>query len=68
MKIDHEKSEVTISIEDYRKLLYSNATLTLLEAGGVDNWTWYGESLYPDSGEQNIEDLQADIDELLKKD
>lgn len=36
---------VTISKRVYDSLLDSEAMLTALEDGGVDNWQWYGESL-----------------------
>lgn len=36
---------VTISKKEYEGLLRSEAELAALEAGGVDNWEWYHESL-----------------------
>lgn len=35
-------------IEESRllRLISSASKFTALECGGVDNWTWYGESLY----------------------
>ncbi len=38
-------SNKTISKEEYEDLLDRDRTLAALEAGGVDNWEWYGESL-----------------------
>ena len=35
----------TISEERYIELLRAASTLYALEAGGVDNWGWYGDSL-----------------------
>ena len=35
----------TISKEEYEELLDRDRKLSALEAGGVDNWEWYGESL-----------------------
>ena len=32
--------------DELRKLIHSHLKLTALESGGVDNWEWYGESLY----------------------
>lgn len=37
--------EETISAEKYKELLERDKMLSALEAGGVDNWEWYGESL-----------------------
>lgn len=38
-------SNKTISKEEYEDLLDRDRKLSALEAGGVDNWKWYGESL-----------------------
>lgn len=38
-------SEKIISKEEYEELVGRDKTLTALEAGGVDNWEWYDESL-----------------------
>ena len=35
----------TISKKEYEELLDRDRKLSALEAGGVDNWEWYGESL-----------------------
>lgn len=34
-----------ITMKEYNELLKRDEILTALEAGGVDNWEWYGESL-----------------------
>lgn len=36
---------VTISQADYNRLQKDSLKLALLEAGGVDNWEWYGDAL-----------------------
>lgn len=36
---------ITIPIERYNKLVRAEKMLSALEAGGVDNWEWYSESL-----------------------
>lgn len=36
---------VTISEARYRELLISENELCALESGGVDNWSWYSESI-----------------------
>lgn len=38
-------SSRTISKEEYEELLERDRKLSALEAGGVDNWEWYDESL-----------------------
>ncbi len=40
-----EESNMSISKKEYEELLDRNRKLSALEAGGVDNWEWYGESL-----------------------
>lgn len=49
------EEKVTISRREYEQLLDDSKKLTCLEAGGVDNWQWYQESLqecdyFKDSG------------------
>lgn len=36
---------VIISKKEYDQLKRADAELSALHAGGVDNWTWYSESL-----------------------
>ena len=38
---------VTITKDEYLRLRLAEEKLCLLEAGGVDNWQGYSESLYP---------------------
>ncbi len=40
-----EEVKVEITEKEYKSLLRDSAILHALEAGGVDNWEWYGESL-----------------------
>lgn len=35
-----------VNEEDLKNLLYQAHKLTALESGGVDNWSWYGESIF----------------------
>ncbi|MEW4567402.1 hypothetical protein AB1L88_05990 [Tautonia sp. JC769] len=46
--------------EYYRRLKCAELKLDMLEAGGVDNWDWYGDSLNPD-GEQSYSDLRDEL-------
>jgi hypothetical protein len=43
------EGNITISKKLYLQLQIDSETLTRLEAGGVDNWNWYDESLNPDN-------------------
>lgn len=56
---------VTISKDEYLSLRKAELTLNLLEAGGVDNWEWYGESLNPD-GEPSFEEKEEKLIESIK--
>ena len=40
---------VTITKDAYLRLMLADEELNRLDAGGVDNWEWYGESLNPDN-------------------
>jgi hypothetical protein len=37
--------DVTISADYYLDLIRAELILAALEAGGVDNWDWYGDSV-----------------------
>jgi len=53
---------ITITKDEYARLRKAEIKLDMLEAGGVDNWDGYGESLYPE-GEKSYRDLCKEIDE-----
>jgi len=38
-------NSVSISPEEYDRLLESEKKLNALEAGGVDNWEWYDDAM-----------------------
>lgn len=40
-----DKETVTISLEEYDNLVQRDRILSALEAGGVDNWEWYSDSI-----------------------
>lgn len=46
-----------LSEKRINELLKAERKLNALEAGGVDNWEWYGESLREFFAENEIEDL-----------
>ncbi len=56
---------ITISKKEYRRLLKASEKIDLLEAGGVDNWEWYSESLNPE-GNYSYRDICEQIDEEYK--
>lgn len=58
--VTNKSDTVTISKDEYFRLLVADAKMDLLEAGGVDNWEWYGESLNPD-GEESFDEVEAQI-------
>lgn len=45
-------TEESISKEELNELRHRNEVLSALEAGGVDNWEWYGESINQYFGER----------------
>ena len=50
-------SEVKLSKVEYNNMRRKIAKLDALEAGGVDNWEWYDESLKEWFKEDEIDDL-----------
>jgi hypothetical protein len=55
---------ITISKDEYLRLRLAEEKLNLLDGGGVDNWEWYSESLYPD---KTISPDSLDFDEIHEK-
>jgi hypothetical protein len=53
---------VRISVPRLAELLRSEAELLALQAGGVDNWDWYGDCFT----EEVEELLEADNEDLIK--
>lgn len=47
MRNPHSPNNVVITKKEHEALLKSEFKLQCLEEGGVDNWTWYSESLQP---------------------
>lgn len=58
---------MNITKQEYLELLESSIRLSRLEAGGVDNWSWYSESLYPE-GDPSIKEEIASIAKTLPED
>jgi hypothetical protein len=58
--------DIKISTKRLKELEDSAAKLAALEAGGVDNWEWYNESLKGYFKEKELEEeLSAISDDLL---
>ena len=50
-----------LSDKRLKELERAEAKLSALEAGGVDNWEWYGESLKPYHEENELEENRTDL-------
>ena len=55
---------VTISKEDYYQMVLNTEILSRLEAGGVDNWTFFDESVHGDQYE-DIDVFKKDLKKQL---
>ena len=53
---------IIIPKNEFADLLRDSDKLNRLECGGVDNWEWYGESLYSDEDSfyEEIQDMSDD--------
>ena len=60
-----EEKKVIISTRELAQLLTASNKLAALEAGGVDNWEWYGESLR--DYEKEFGDIDVISDEVIEK-
>lgn len=59
--------EVKISAKRLQQLERSQRILDALEAGGVDNWEWYSESLKDFRKEEELENIIQDyVNEILE--
>ena len=50
-----------VSDKRLKELERAEAKLNALEAGGVDNWEWYGESLAPYHALNELEENRSDL-------
>ena len=64
-------TNISISREQYESLIDRSHKLAALEAGGVDNWEFYGESLHDyelnKSRKEKVHDLMTDLLNDLSK-
>ena len=54
-------TEVKINVKRLKQLERAASKLSALEAGGVDNWEWYGESLKEWNRENQLEEILEDV-------
>ena len=54
-----------ITVDEYRRLRKADAKLNLLEAGGVDDWEWYGASLH--EGDVTLAQMEAEINKEIEQ-
>jgi len=52
---------MSLSAQRLKELERAEAKLAALEAGGVDNWEWYGESLKSYNEENELEESRSDL-------
>jgi hypothetical protein len=52
--------------EDYKDLLVDRDTLYALEAGGVDNWNYYGDAINDYCNEAGFETIEEMVENYLK--
>lgn len=56
--------KVSVSMKRLAELLMAEEKLSRLEAGGVDAWDWYGDSLNP-AGDESLSDYKARVREAV---
>ena len=54
-----------INEDELKELLNAYFTLDALECGGVDNWSWYGESCCDFLKEEGVEDFDKLVDKEI---
>jgi len=60
--------KITISKEEYIRLLKESLKLAKLEMGGVDNWDWYSDSL--NEGKpfyEECEEIENEVNNRIKE-
>ena len=60
---EKEQKKYLISEKELKEMLYAMYELQALEWGGVDNWSWYGES-FSDYIRYYIEENKLNKDEI----
>lgn len=63
-----KEKKYIISEKELKEMLYAMYELSALECGGVDNWSWYGESrseyinFYIEENKLNKDEIDEDFD------
>jgi len=52
---------ITISKKEYIRLLVVDEKMNRLDRGGIDNWEWYGEAMYPND-EPDFEEFRENLE------
>jgi len=55
---------IKIKLEEYIRLVKAEATLELLEIGGVDNWEYYGDALNAD--DQDYDEYMNELEKTVR--
>lgn len=51
------QQNITISVDEYEKLLADSHKLAALEGAGVDNWSGYGDAM------EMLEEMKAEMEQ-----
>ena len=60
-----EEDKYILTSTQLRRLIEADEKLAALEAGGVDNWSWYGDSLSDFLNEYGYEDFDEVVDRII---
>lgn len=55
---------IKVELEKYIRLVQAEATLELLEIGGVDNWVSYGDALNAD--DQEYDEYMNELEKTIR--
>ena len=61
-----QTTDIIVPKEEYIQLKIAAYKLQLLEVGGVDNWSWYSESLYQNSDMKDPEKYEEQLRKELE--
>lgn len=60
-----EEEKYILTSHQLRRLIEADEKLAALEAGGVDNWSWYGDSLCDYLNEYGYEEFDEAVDRII---
>lgn len=52
---------IEITKLEYFNLRLDSEKLLRLENGGVDNWSWYGESIWGESNDKDFDEFEEEL-------